>query len=306
MCASVLYRKSSSLTVEVGADFSPPVAGCTALDFPAVDPPGTMVLGSPVVMTTSGLLAPTPPVLGTWISLTKGCVLLAVSEAPEKKKKRLLQGHRLYSKSCATFQKSFSGQWEPTLDRKMLNEWLEVPKNSVGGLPPPSIYKQALAGRAMQMTLLHASRYKIFNTLSTMRSPADLRLGLGVTMVTVEHVPIVAGETDLNLTVPGKGLNLAAVVTCFPFCLAVTSPPVALDFVTVSKDPLGLPATPCVLLLVWFPLEFEDPCDLATMTTLETGVAEGTATLTCDFGVVFVITDWALTLPEGLVVVIVL
>ena len=36
-------------------------------------------------------------------------------------------------------------------------------------------------------------------------------------MVTVEHVPIVAGVTDLNFTVPGRGLNL--VVTCLPLCL---------------------------------------------------------------------------------------
>lgn len=35
-------------------------------------------------------------------------------------------------------------------------------------------------------------------------------------MVTVEQVPMVAGVTDLNLTVPGRGLNLAA--AGFAFC----------------------------------------------------------------------------------------
>jgi len=90
--------------------------------------PATVVLLRPVVMTTTGLLTPTPPVPGTWITRTTGWVL-----------------------------------------------------------------ETGKAGEAWE-------------------------LGLGVTIVTVEQVPMVAGVTDLNFTVPGRGLNLAA--AGFTLCLA--------------------------------------------------------------------------------------
>ena len=54
--------------------------------------------------------------------------------------------------------------------------------------------------------------------LETGKAEEAWELGLGVTIVTVEQVPMVAGVTDLNFTVPGRGLNLAA--AGFTLCLA--------------------------------------------------------------------------------------
>ena len=60
------------LTIAVDADFAGPGAGCMILVVLAGSTPGTDIFGSPVVMTTNGFVPPTPPVVGTWITLTMG------------------------------------------------------------------------------------------------------------------------------------------------------------------------------------------------------------------------------------------